>query len=55
MPEGDAQKKEIDQANRPLENLSQDEDAMNSGAKADAGTSGENASPDAQKKEAEQV
>ncbi len=50
MPEGDAQKKEIDQANQPGENLTREQDATSGTQVADAG-----ASTDAQKKEIQEV
>ena len=47
MPEGDAQKKEIEQAGEPLQDLTPEKDAT--------GGSLQNADPDAQKKEIEDI
>jgi hypothetical protein len=54
MPEGDAQKKEIDQTEEPLQDLTPEKDAMGGGPHVkvfDGRTLGGAAAPDAQKKE----
>jgi hypothetical protein len=52
MPEGDAQKKEADQA-KPLQNLTLDEDESGGAQPATGGPLGASPTTDAQKKELE--